>query len=274
MPLETVNGVRLDIGHSGSGDPMILLHGSWEDRHCWALVEDRLAPDWHVVAYSRRGHSASEDSDQPGTRHDDEDDLAGLIEALDAPAHVVANSFGGCVALGLASRRSELFRSLAVHEPPLLSLAADHPMVQQVGEGVGPVLELIQQGKHEDAARFFVENIAIGPGAWDLMPQEQRAIATNNAPTFAGEMSDSDWPLIDLDVLSRLELPVLLTKGDQSPPFFAVIIDRLAETIPGAQVEMIPGAGHIPHETHPEEYVAAVGAFARDSAAAHRAEPG
>jgi pimeloyl-ACP methyl ester carboxylesterase len=56
--------------------------------------------------------------------------------------------------------------------------------------------------------------------------------------------------------------PVLLTQGDQSPPFFSKIIARLGETIDGAEVKTLPGAGHIPHMTHPAEYVSTISRFA------------
>lgn len=109
MPLVEVNGVR-DTGH---GPPIVLVHGSWDDRHVWALVEDDLAKSFRVVSYDRRGHTDSEESPEPGTRRDDEDDLAALIEALGlAPASLVGNSFGGSITLGLAARRPELVRSV------------------------------------------------------------------------------------------------------------------------------------------------------------------
>ena|SRR6266498_2781141 len=53
-----------------------------------------LARSFRVVTYGRRGHSASEATPGQGSRRQDEDDLAGLIEGLGlAPAHVGANSF-------------------------------------------------------------------------------------------------------------------------------------------------------------------------------------
>ena len=263
MPLVEVNGVRLLVEESGRGEPLVLVHGSWDDRRVWALIEEDLARRSRVVSYDRRGHTGSEDSAEPGLRRDDEDDLAALIETLGlAPADVVANSFGCSIALGLAARRPELFRSLCGHEPPLLSLAADDPVVTQVGEAVGPVLDLIARGEAEAAARDFVENIALGPGAWEMMPLEERTSMAANADTFAGEQLDSAWADMDLDALSSITVPVLLTQGDQSPPFFSRIIARLAETMDSAEVRTLPGAGHVPHITHPTEYLAVINQFA------------
>lgn len=262
MPVLEVNGVRLLVEESGSGDSVVLVHGSWDDRQVWALIKEDLARRFRVVSYDRRGHTGSEDGAEPGTRRDDEDDLAGLIETLGvAPANVVGNSFGASIALGLAARRPELFRTLCAHEPPLLSLAADDPVVTEVNEAMGPVLELIERGETDAAARDFIENIALGPGAWEMLSQEERASMTANAHTFAGEQLDSGWAEINLDTLGGIAFPVLLTQGDQSPPFFSKVIARLAEAIDSAEVRTLGGAGHVPHMTHPAEYLSVISRF-------------
>ena len=266
VPLFEINGVRLLVEESGSGEPLVLVHGAWDDRQGWAFVEDDLAKSFRVVSYDRRGHGGSEDSLMPGSRRDDEDDLAALIEARGlAPAHLVGHSFGASITLGLVARRPELARSVCVHDPPLFALAADDPMVKQVDERVGVVLSLIDQGDAEAGARLFVDEVAIGPGAWDLMPLEERAAMTARAGAFVGEQRDPDWATIDLDGLATLSCPVLLTRGDESPPFFATITSRLAETMVHAQVKTLHGAGHVPTVTHPAEWVAVVREFVREA---------
>lgn len=262
MPLVEVSRLRLNAEESGAGDPVVLVHGSWDERRVWSLIEEDLARRFRAVTYDRRGHGDSEDGAEHGSRRDDEDDLADLIATVGlAPANVVGNSFGASIALGLAARRPELFRTLCAHEPPLLSLAADDPMVAQVGEAIGPVLELIERGETETAARDFVENIALGPGAWEMMPEDERASMAAHAHTFAGEQRDPAWAEIDLDALGGIEFPVLFTQGDQSPPFFSKVIAWLAEAIGSAEVTTLPGAGHVPHMTHPAEYSSVISQF-------------
>lgn len=263
MPLFEINRVRLLVEESGSGVPLVLVHGAWDDRQGWAFVEEDLAKSFRVVSYDRRGHGGSEDSLTPGSRRDDEDDLAALIEACGlAPAHLVGHSFGASIVLGLVARRPELARSVCVHDPPLFALAADDPMIEQVDERVEVVLSLIDRGDAEAGARLFVEEVAVGPGEWELMPPEERAAMVARAETFVGEQRDPDWATTDLDGLAALSCPVLLTRGDQSPPFFSTITSRLAETMRHAQVKTLPGAGHVPTVTHPAEWVAVVREFA------------
>jgi pimeloyl-ACP methyl ester carboxylesterase len=255
-----VNGVRLYYELHGEGDPLALVHGSWGDATGWDLVVPALAESFHVLVYDRRGHSRSERPDTPGSIDEDGDDLAALLEALElAPAHVVTNSYGGNVALRLAARRPDAFRSLSCHEPPLWSLlegdAESQAMLQQGARSLESVGRRISEGDHEDAARQFVEEVAYGPGAWENeLPPEVRAIMTQNAPTFLDELQDPEQLRVDEEALARLDVPVTLTEGSESPPVFPRVIDRLAELIPTVARETIEGAAHVPHRQAPERY--------------------
>jgi pimeloyl-ACP methyl ester carboxylesterase len=256
-----VNGVRLYFELHGGGDPLVLVHGSWTDATGWGLVVPDLAESFRVLVYDRRGHSRSERPDTPGSVDEDGDDLAALVEALElAPAHVVTNSYGGNIALRLATRRPDIFRSLSCHEPPLWSLLAgdaeSQAMLQQGAGSLESVGRRIAEGDGEGAARQFVDEVAFGPGAWenDLSP-EIRAIMVQNAPTFLDELQDREQLNVDERALARLEVPVRLTDGSESPPVFPRVIERLGELIPAVARETIDGAAHVPHLQTPERYV-------------------
>jgi pimeloyl-ACP methyl ester carboxylesterase len=102
-----IDGVRLHVEQQGTGDPIVLVHGSWDDARAWQLVAPLLAETHRVITYDRRGHTRSEGLDAVLTRRRHEDDLAAIIERLaGGRAHVVGNSYGGLITLGLAARRS------------------------------------------------------------------------------------------------------------------------------------------------------------------------
>jgi pimeloyl-ACP methyl ester carboxylesterase len=249
-----------------------MVHGSWVDATRWRLVVPGLAESFRVLVYDRRGHSRSERPDAPGSVAEDGDDLAALLETLDlAPAHVVTSSYGGNIALRLAARRPEIFRSLSCHEPPLWSLLERDPESQEIlrqgARSLDAVGRRIADGDHEGAAQQFVEEVAFGSGAWENeLPPETRAIFVHNAPTYLDELEDPGQLSIDEDALAHLELPVLLTQGSESPARFPAVIDRLTELIPHAIRETIAGAGHAPQLTHPERYVEVVTRAARANA--------
>lgn len=261
MPETKASGVNLYYELHGDGDPVVLVHGSWVDATSWALVAPALAESFRVLVYDRRGHSRSEEPEGQGSVDDDGDDLAALIEELDfAPANVITSSFGGNVALRLASRRAELFHSLTCHEPPLWGLLADdpdsQPMLEESARSFEAVAERIAAGDHEEAARLFVENIVFGPGAWEeLLPPEAQAVLVQNAPTFLDEIRDPEALQADEAALGGLDVPVRLTNDPESPPLFGRVVDRLAELIPHATQETIDGGTHAPHVANPERYV-------------------
>jgi pimeloyl-ACP methyl ester carboxylesterase len=266
MPRVAVNGVELFYEVGGDGDPLVLVHGSWGDHHNWDPVLPDLALRYRVLVYDRRGHSQSERPPGQGTRFEDEEDLAALMETLGfAPAYVAGNSFGASTVLGLLARRPELFRGVVAHEPPLMGIVADDPellpLMTDIRRRSDSVLDHLRAGETLAGARQFVEEVALGPGAWDQLPDRLRETFLANAPTFADEQADPGWAALDLARLAGYTGPALLTKGSESPPWFATILTRLREALPQAATHTFQGAGHIPHVTHPADYVDRVTGF-------------
>ncbi|HEX9108355.1 MAG TPA: alpha/beta hydrolase, partial [Longimicrobiales bacterium] len=266
MPNTRVNGVGSYWEERGAGQAMVLVHGSWGDHNNWARVVPGLAEHYRVVTYDRRGHSRSERPPTQGSLREDAQDLAALLQELGTtPAHVVGNSGGAAVALTLAAARPELFGTLMVHEPPLFALLAGDDALQgplaAVQTRVGAVIEKLEGGDDAGAARLFVETIAFGPGAWAELPEDLRQTFIGNAPTFLDETRDPDGLGVDLEGLRRFDRPTLLSQGESSPPFFPAVIRKLAAAIPQAQLGTFAGAGHVPHLSHPAEYVARVREF-------------
>ncbi|MFI7066061.1 alpha/beta fold hydrolase [Kribbella sp. NPDC050124] len=260
MATATVNGVDLYYAAEGSGPSLVLVHGSWGDADNWAQVVSRLAEHCAVVSYDRRGHSRSERPLTPDSVHEDVADLAALIEALDlAPAFVCGNSFGALITLRLAAARADLLRGIAVHEPPAVRLLSDDPAFAPVAEALAradaPVRDLLEAEENAAAAELFVETIALGPGQWAQLPEPLRQTFIRNAPTYLDELRDPDCDDLDLAALATYSEPALLTQGDQSPPMFAPILDRIAQALPHAKRHLYVGAGHVPHLTHPDDYV-------------------
>ena len=268
MPMAQVNGVKLFYEESGTGVPLVLVHGSWASHTNWRFVVPGLAESFRVVSYDRRGHSQSEHQPGQGSIREDVADLAALIEHLDiAPAFVAANSFGSSITLRLALERPDLLRGIVIHEPPLISLIEGKPeyaaMIDETLRLEDAVVERINSGDHEGAAEQFADTIALGPGAWAKFPPLVRQVFTENAPTFADEAADPDQYLLDAERLASFTKPALATQGDQSPGFYAPILAEVTRYLPHAETLTYHGAGHIPQTTHPDAYVETVGSFIR-----------
>ncbi|WP_374212070.1 alpha/beta fold hydrolase [Streptomyces sp. PSAA01] len=93
MPQVRAAGVNLHYQAVGDGTPLVLVHASWNDHTSWqSAIEAHLSASFTVVSYDRRGHGRSEQVPGQGTRRQDEDDLAALIEGLGhAPPHVAGS---------------------------------------------------------------------------------------------------------------------------------------------------------------------------------------
>jgi pimeloyl-ACP methyl ester carboxylesterase len=264
MPVADVNGVHLAYEDEGSGEPLILVHGSWTNRRGWDRVASRLAQQFRVVRHDRRGHSES--SAASGTLEDDAADIAALAEYLKlGPFHLACSSRGGVIGLKLTAARPELVHSIVCHEPPLLGVLSlqgtETELVGQLVAGEGHVVEMIEKGEHEAAARVFVERVAFGPGAWERFPRFIRHTFVENAETFAEEYRDPGVYSVDFEALRRFSGPVLLTASDDSPRWLGLIIDHLAEILQRVERHEYRGAGHNPQGNAADEYVRVVGDF-------------
>jgi pimeloyl-ACP methyl ester carboxylesterase len=277
MPTSRINGVQLYWERSGDqGEPVVLVHGSWGDHHNWDAVGPALARTLRVATYDRRGHSQSERPAGQGSIDEDVEDLAGVIqEVFHGPAHVVGNSFGAAIALRLAVARPELIRSLIVHEPPLFGLLEDDPTVQpalaSVRERIAAVVAILRTGDLQAGARKFVETIAFGLGSWDQLPQATRDTFVFNAPTWLDELQEPESLDMELHLLAGFSAPALLTLGAASAPFFPLVVKRVAAAVPYAAQYVFPDAGHVPHLTHPDEWVQVVTNFIATATAASAA---
>ena len=266
--LAPINGVDLFYEVMGAGDPVVLVHCSWVDHTHWEQVAPRLAASSRVVVYDRRGHSQSGGATAgPGSFAEDADDLAGLIEYLDlGPVHVVGNSSGAIIALLLAVKHGDLVRSLAVHEPSLVGLlAADPaaaPMVKAISSALEDVGRRLAAGDSEGAAREFTDRVAFGPGTWDgRFTARLRETMVHNAATFLDELRQPGRLSVDAGALRQIAAPVLLTEGEQSPPFRSLINERLAAILTDAQRRIVPGVGHDPHVSAPDRYASLIAGF-------------
>jgi pimeloyl-ACP methyl ester carboxylesterase len=262
MPVVHANDADLHYERQGSGPPLVLVHGSWGDATNWMLVAPMLSESFDVVTYSRRGHGESSAPTGQGSRSQDEDDLVGLIEALDiAPANVAGNSFGASITLGAASRYPEVFARISGHEPPLLGLVEDpgvQHLVDEQRKEMAAALAHLEAGRNAEGAEYFIENVAFGAGAWQQLPEPVRERFIRHAPTWLDEQRDPAWDELDLDALASYPGRILLTQGGQSLEWFWKVIDRIEQRVPKVERKTFPDAGHVPQMTNPDHLAAAL----------------
>jgi pimeloyl-ACP methyl ester carboxylesterase len=280
MAEATVNGTAIYYELRGrTGEPIVLIHGSWTDHHQWDATANLLSTRFRVLTFDRRGHSLSRRAPTPGTRIDEDvADAADLIDQLDlAPAHLAGNSFGSIIALRLGVAHPGLVRSMFVHEPPLFDLLAGDPkadhLLADVQQRLAGVIQLLDAGELRAGAERFVDTVAFGPGTWRQLPPEIQETYVVNAPTFLDETREPGAFGFDRTALARFGGPCLLSQGEQSPAIFRAIVDKLAAALPDVQRRTFTAVGHVPHMNHPAQYVAELTAFIAGQSRARPARP-
>src|SRR5580698_8336187 len=102
------NGVRLEyLDWGGTGQVLILLHGSGDNPHVFDDLAPAFTDRFHVIAYARRGHGRSE-ARPPYDTATLTEDLRGLMDALRiSRASLVGWSLGGSEITAMAVQHPE-----------------------------------------------------------------------------------------------------------------------------------------------------------------------
>lgn len=282
MPSVQLQGAALEYAEAGSGEPLVLVHGSASDGRTWHAQRDALAQRFRVISYSRRYHwpnaPIADGVDYSMMQH--VDDLQALLRTLGAtPAHLVGHSYGAFLCLLLALRDPSLVRSLVLAEPPaitlfvsnvpkpleILSLMATRPrtalaIVRFGAAGVVPAQKAFRRGDAEAAVRIFGDAV-FGPGGFARMPEGRRQQVRNNLANVRAELLGSGFAPLRGETLRALRVPALLVTGERSVALFHRLAERLAELLPRTERVEIPGASHAMHEDNAPAFNAAVLAF-------------
>ena len=105
-------------------------------------------------------------------------------------------------------------------------------MAKAVTGPIAPVRGLLESSRDAAAAELFVESVAFGKRACAQLLPGMREAFVRNAPTYLDELQDPGGADLDLAALRACWEPALLTSSDDSPPFFAPILDRIASALP------------------------------------------
>ena len=258
--LEAANGaVRLAYEVRGSGPPLLLVQGLGYARWGWEPVVDLLAEHFRVAFYDNRGIGASDVPPGPYTTAQLATDAVAVLDAAGMErADVVGASLGGMVAQELALAFGDRVNRLvlACTTP---GGASSFPMPQQTVE----LMQTAPTLAPEVALRRFVEN-ALSPGVPEELVERIYALRLANPPDPAGwQAQAAAGAAFDVfDRLSEVRAPTLVVTGTED-----VVVDRrnsdlLADGIPGARLERLPG-GHLFLWEDPDAFVAVVTEFLR-----------
>jgi 3-oxoadipate enol-lactonase len=253
----TNGGVRIAYETRGAGEPLLLMQGLGYGRWGWEPLVEPLAADFRVLFYDNRGIGESDVPAGPYTARQLAEDAVAVLDAAEAErADVVGTSLGGMAAQELALGFPERVRRLVLACTTPGGLGA-HPMPQQT---VGLMLAAPTMPP-EVALRRFVEN-ALAPGAPEELVERIYALRLANpfdpkgwhAQAAAGVAFDA------LDRVSAIQAPTLVVTGTEDVVVDPRNSELLAERIPAARLERVPG-GHLFFWEDPARFVTLVKEF-------------
>jgi pimeloyl-ACP methyl ester carboxylesterase len=110
-----VNGMQMYYEVSGSGDPLVVLHGAYMNIPTMGAIIPQLAKTHKVYALEFQGHGRTTDIDRKITYQNLADDVAAFMDAVKLPkADVFGYSMGAAAGLQFAIRHPAKLNKLVV----------------------------------------------------------------------------------------------------------------------------------------------------------------
>jgi pimeloyl-ACP methyl ester carboxylesterase len=238
--------MRLAYHSTGTGPPVLLIHGGAEDATMLTAQAEAIAAHGRrVIWYDRRGTGASTREDWPGGGADQHaDDAAALLEELDAvPATVLGFSSGGVIALALAARHPDVVREVIAWEPAALGMLPDADLLRAALQT--PYEEYLRDHPGDWVGAYHVVLHTLSDGRADLDSPSVKAAEAN-----AEAMLRDDGPYITAHAFDPGDLPagkVTIAVGAAPDPLHEAIAERIAD-LTAARPVTVDGAGH--HEIY------------------------
>lgn len=265
-----LNGMRIHIRILGEGEPVFLLHGSFASLHTWDVWQQAMSPYYQTISLDFPGHGLTgPDSLKRYGIKDYSELVHALAQKLNIEQyHVAGNSMGGAVAMQLASDYPGNIRSLnlidAAGTPSMdqskkdamsqknsnsggawIFQIARHPIFSKLLLSCTPkfLFELNMKQVYGDDSKVTDD---VTTRYYELMLREGNRQAT---------LDRLIQPRNSNIQFERLTMPTLILWGAKDTWIPLSQGKRLQQVLPGANLVILEGVGHVPMEESPTETV-------------------
>ena len=254
-----VSGLRIAYRQEGSGPPLVLLHGGFGfDSRSWQRQLEALSDEYTVVAWDAPGCGQSSDPPPTFRLPDYADCLAGFIDALGlSRPHLLGLSFGGALALQLFALHPGVPRTLILagaYAGWAGSLPAD-----EVSRRVARLATDMQRPPEEWIPSYLPGLLT--EAAPPEMVHEVASLMADVRPAANQAMLQGMAEADLRDVLPSVDVPTLLLYGEQDARSPVAVGQALRDSIPGSELVILPGVGHLSNFEGAAEFNREVRAF-------------
>ncbi|WP_242310658.1 2-succinyl-6-hydroxy-2,4-cyclohexadiene-1-carboxylate synthase [Bacillus cereus group sp. BfR-BA-01331] len=262
----TLQGVSYEYEVTGSGEPLLLLHGFTGSMETWRSFVPSWSEQFQVILVDIVGHGKTE-SLEDVTHYDIQNVALQMKELLDhlhiENAHILGYSMGGRLAITMACLYPEYVRSLLLENCTAgLESAKERKERKEKDERLADKIE--QEGIQSFVSMW--ENISLFETQKRLAQNVKEAVRkerlANNPKGLANSLrgmgtgAQPSW----WNELQNLKMPVLLLNGESDEKFFR-LLKNIEKCIPHAKFVKIDGAGHAIHVEQPEKFDTIVKGF-------------
>ncbi|MEP6756849.1 MAG: alpha/beta hydrolase [Chthonomonadales bacterium] len=266
-----VNGAELAVYESGSGDPIVFVHGSLGDYRTWGAIQRRLRGDFRTISYSRRYNypNATRWTQKDYSPLLDAEDLLELLIQLSVQkAVIVASSFGGTAALHAALLDPSRISGLVLVEPALRGWLKDLANGEKLTDEFfdhawHPAKLAFDAGDDERAIGLLLDGFN-GPGTFAAFtPPMRRALMQNSWEMRLALQQEPNVSYLSRSSIRTLTLPTLVVCGENSPHMYRLIAEELLAQLDQARMTTVPNARHTVWLDQPDHFEQLIRTFAR-----------
>ncbi len=256
------DGTPIACYHSGTGSPLILVHGSGAaNALAWTAVLPTLEKHFSVYVMDRRGHGASGDGPIYAIEREFEDIVA-VVDWVGEPTHLLGHSFGALCALEAALLTRNV-RQLVLYEP-----AISLPGMSLYPAGVIERLEaLLDAGDREGVLTTLYREVVMIPvheiEQLKASPAWLTRLAT--APTLPRETRAEEQYPFEAQRFQDMRTPALLLLGGDSPQTLKGATEIIDAALPNSRIAVMTGQQHIAMYTAPDLFLHEVLTFLVES---------
>jgi pimeloyl-ACP methyl ester carboxylesterase len=252
--------VELWVERNGDGPDVLLIAGLSDPAEAWQAQLDGLADRYRLTAFDNRGAGRTPLPAGPLSAAVIADDAAALLRALEVPSADVAGfSMGSAIAQELALRHPELVRSLVLvstYARPDALFRSQLNFWRWLPEAAPS-----ERAFYEAFFTWVYTPRAHVDGTVEQIVEEALAFPHQQSVEAFQAQVDACLTHDTVDRLPQITAPTLVLAGELDvilPPRFGRFV---ADAIPNAAFEVMPGEAHQPFQEVPDEFNARVDAF-------------